>query len=213
MNITDYQAPPLPETWAKILELIFDRQRELMVAYKEIEQLPAWPISLHTAHGQKTLRDFAWRATEELAESYEAYEAGNKEHQYEELADSTHFMVELLIFAGVTAEQCHAKLMEFPMVNPWPGESADTTTFSTFVPARSYWNATYWLGIAMNFLRNKSWKQSQVPTDEGRFRAAIIDAFVAHVHVWSSVGLGPSAFYGFYFRKSEVNKFRQRSQY
>ena len=206
MNIDDFEAPDAPDDLIDILGMIFGRQRELMLKYKEIEQLPDPPLSLHHAHGQRIIRDFAWRSTEELAESFEAYikwkETGDTvhiHHQIEELADSLHFIVELLIFAGVTHEQCYEQLQ-----NPYI--QIDAT-------AEAYWNATYHLGIAMNFLRNKAWKKSQVPTDEGRFRAQILLAFHHHFVIWLHLNVAPRDMFNYYFRKSEVNKFRQRSEY
>lgn len=206
VNITEFQAPPVPDTWAEILRMIFTRQGELIEKYREIEQLPAPPISLHHASGQRILKDFAWRTTEELTESYEARikhsdEEVAREHALEEMADALHFLVELLIYAGITADMVLSSGMM-----TWPDiEKAKSTAW--------FWNATYQLGIAMNFLRNKAWKQAQVPTDEARFRVALQSAFHAHVELWASEGLTQEDMFNFYFRKSEVNKFRQRSQY
>lgn len=208
MNVNDYEAPALPvDGWPGILRAVFGRQAELMETYREIEQLPAPPVSVHTAHGQKIIKDFAWRTTEELAESYEALDKHandetRRSHAVEEIADALHFLVELLLFAGIAVEQC------LDEVATWPPQTG------VLEPApRAYWAATYRLGIAMNFLRNKAWKKSQVPTDEARFRAALLDAFAAHVDLWATLGLGEADLFNFYFRKSEVNKFRQRSEY
>lgn len=208
MNITDFEAPETPATWAEALDAIFQRQTALMAKYKEIEQLPEPPISLHHAAGQRILKDFAWRSVEELAESFEAFEKHEvhevaRLHGLEEVADALHFLVELLIFAGITAEQC------LEQVPDWPAELQEGTTTPLFY----YWQATYRLGLSMNFLRNKPWKQSQVPTDEARFRSALLSAFSAHVHVWVGLKQDWVDMFNFYFRKSEVNKFRQRSNY
>lgn len=216
MNVTDFEAPAYPGDWPSALRAIFERQRELMVRYKEIEQLPDPPVPLHHHSGQRVLKDFAWRTVEELAESWEAYlkhsdpDVG-RIHQTEELADGLHFLVELLIFAGVTVEQCLESVANYPTVNdflspPW-GESGSPSL------QEAYWRATMELGVAMNFLRNKPWKTSQVPTDEGRFRAQLRVAFAAHVDLWAWCGFGPEVMFDFYFRKSEVNRFRQRSAY
>jgi hypothetical protein len=219
MNITHTEAPDTPATWAAIVAAIFTRQRELMEKYQQIEKLPSPPVSLHTAAGQRILKDFAWRSTEELTESFEALEASrylpprtslqehremHRLHQVEEIADATHFLVELLIFAAIT----EAQVMEF--VPTFPHPDMDGTHEEHQV---AYWRATYKIGVAMNFLRNKPWKQSQVPTDEGRCRAALLSAWKAHVQLWSDLGHDRETMFNFYFRKSEVNKFRQRSNY
>lgn len=215
MNITHTEAPDTPATWPEIVAAIFERQRELMGKYQQIENLPTPPVSLHTANGQKVLKDFAWRSTEELTESFEALEAQrfqispderdmHRLHQVEEIADALHFLVELLLFAGISADAAIEATPSFPHPD------FDGTYEEHQV---AYWRATYKLGIAMNFLRNKPWKQSQVPTDEGRCRAALLGSWKAHVQLWSDLGYGSDTMFNFYFRKSEVNKFRQRSNY
>lgn len=207
MNISDFEAPEAPETWEETIVQIFTRQRELMDRYKEIEKLPDPPVSLHHPNGQRIIRDFAWRATEEMAESFEAWTSwmGRHEttaliHQCEELADALHFLTELMIFAGIGPEQ----------MPPFPVSSSNDVTMGEY-----YWNATYQLGVAMNFLRNKSWKQHHVPTDVVRFKDQLICAFAAHLEVWANAsgGLKSSDLHSFYFRKSQVNRFRQRSNY
>lgn len=216
MNITDFESPPTPGSWEEIVRAIFDRQRELMVKYKEIEQLPEAPISLHTMHGQRIIKDFAFRAIEELTESYEGWEKHQERqvqelHALEELADAMHFFVELLVFAGITPEQCLR-------ITPTFDQPDYMTHFalldeSRYIRTNAYWRATYRIGLATNFLRNKPWKQSQVPTDENRFREACLDAFKALVQCWQALGYNESILFQFYMRKSEVNKFRQRSKY
>lgn len=209
MNIHDYEAPEVPDTWAGVVHAIFARQCALMEKYKEIEGLPSPPLSLHHASGQRVLKDFAWRVVEELAESYEALHKQigglelNAEHQREELADALHFLVELLIFAGVSADACVGATEELIAVSFEREEDATP----------GYWFATYELGVAMNFLKNKPWKQHQMPTDEPRFRAQLLKAFHAHVGLWRALGLTMQDMHNYYFRKSEVNRFRQRSNY
>lgn len=219
MNITDFESPACPATWPEVLEAIFGRQRELMETYKTIEQLPDAPLSLHTMHGQRIIKDFAWRTVEELAESYEAWEkhADRKTqelHALEELADSMHFFVELLIFAGITPAQCLEVCPQFPFVDLLMQKHLyENFDEVRYIRTNAYWQVTYKCGVAMNFLRNKSWKMSQVPTDEERFRQACLTAFLTLVECWGTIGYGMEHLFQFYMRKSEVNKFRQRSKY
>lgn len=204
MNINDFQAPPLPPSWYEVLQAIFRRQMELVEKYQAIEQLPSPPVSLHTQHGNRIIRDFAWRTIEELAESYEAWgkhkdQAVAEQHALEELADATHFWIELLMFAGVEA---------YTLRDTAYPEFSKAETFDTH-----YWYVTFKIGIAMNFLRNKAWKTSQVPTDEARFRAALLEAHQAMIELWAFLGYDSEVLWAFYMKKSEVNKFRQRTQY
>ena len=212
MNITDFQVGNVPTSWNDVVRAIFARQTELMEKYRYIEQLPEAPVSLHHAHGQRIIKDFAWRTVEELTESYEAWEKHPADvsiaemHALEELADAVHFYVELLIFAGITDTMCLNLLPRYPFI------VSERFTIEYF-REKQYWRATYRIGLAMNFLRNKAWKQSQVPTDEGRFRAAALEGFDALINLWASLGYDQTTLYTYYFKKSEVNKFRQRSNY
>lgn len=210
MNITHVSVAEteVPASWVGVVESIFAHHKLLMDKYKDIEQLPEPPVSVHHKHGQRILKDFAWRTVEELAESAEAWikHAGDfdtsREHALEELADATHFFVELCWFAGVTARQCTERVPMYPNHH-----HADVSIDMI------YWQVTYRVGLAMNFLRNKPWKQTQVPTDEARFRAAVLDAFEALVRAWADQGESATTLWTFYMKKHKVNEFRQRSNY
>lgn len=66
---------------------------------------------------------------------------------------------------------------------------------------------------AMNCLRNKPWKQSEVETDEEHYFEELADAFHFFVEGLITSGLTARQFFILYYLKSEVNKFRQRSNY
>lgn len=218
MNINDFQSPQLPLDWPTALHDIFERQKQLIEKYRVIEQLPAAPISLHHANGQRIIKDFAWRTVEELTESMEAWRkhgtdaAAGTTHALEELADSVHFFVELLIYAGISVEQCLEKLPTFLLPSNRYKRVTGHGEWDFDYPV-IYWSPVYELGLAMNFLRNKAWKKSQVPTDEGRCRAGLLQAFVSLMNVWAYLGYSWEDLYSYYFRKSQVNQFRQASNY
>jgi hypothetical protein len=71
---------------------------------------------------------------------------------------------------------------------------------------------------ATNCLKNKPWKQTHVPTDKEHFFEEAADATHFWIRFWLYI-FGPDpddaaeAMYKFYFKKSEVNKFRQESKY
>lgn len=75
------------------------------------------------------------------------------------------------------------------------------------------WRVTEEIGEAMNCLKNKPWKQTQMLTDEVHYKEELIDALHFFVELFLLSGMGPQDVYEMYFKKSEVNKFRQRSQY
>ena len=66
---------------------------------------------------------------------------------------------------------------------------------------------------ASHCLKNSAWKNSHVLTDEDHFYEEIADAFHFFIELCIATGLNAEALYRVYFKKSEVNKFRQVSNY
>lgn len=194
MNIRDFDAEAMPKNW---MEVIFQKQAELVEKYKEIEGMDEVPVNIHTKKGQRWLKDFMWRTTEELAESFEALEMGDSEHAIEELADALHFLVELVILSGKDHNFVGDKF------------GKDDWSF----PAHAYWNATYRIGLIGNTLKNKPWKQTEMPTDENKFYANLREAFDALINVFYNLSCTNDDIFNYYTRKQQVNKFRQRSKY
>lgn len=75
------------------------------------------------------------------------------------------------------------------------------------------WRCVEELGEAANCLKNKPWKQDAQPTDQEHFYEEIADAFHFFVEMCMWAGINADTLFNLYFRKSEVNKFRQRSGY
>lgn len=66
---------------------------------------------------------------------------------------------------------------------------------------------------AANTLKNKPWKQSEVPTDKVHFYEEIADALHFFVEMCITSGMTAEDLARIYHRKHAVNKFRQRSEY
>ena len=75
------------------------------------------------------------------------------------------------------------------------------------------WRITEELGEAGNCLKNKPWKQTQVETDVDHFIEELADAFHFWIELCIMIGLTADDLFEFYYKKSEVNAFRQRSKY
>jgi hypothetical protein len=75
------------------------------------------------------------------------------------------------------------------------------------------WRITEELGEAMNCLKNKPWKQTQMETDVTHYIEEVIDAFHFFIELCILSGMDAEDLYRMYFKKSEVNLFRQRSKY
>lgn len=98
------------------LEQMITAQKVLLKHYVVIEGLPQYPIDINSREGQKLLKDFCGRLLEELSEAfYEITTAmeyvstndmgGAKkavENYNEEIADAMHFLLEIIIYSGIT---------------------------------------------------------------------------------------------------------------
>ena len=66
---------------------------------------------------------------------------------------------------------------------------------------------------ATNTLKNKPWKQSEVPTDTTHFYEELADALHFFIELCITAGLDAEDLALMYHRKHAVNQFRQRSNY
>lgn len=215
MNVTNIgdDVIPKPGEGKDRLDLIFARQFELLHKYHPIEkanglsQTDDVPVSLHDRFGQARLKDFAWRVTEELAEALEAFEHNNYVHFIEELADGYHFLTELSILTGLTADAISPsrtidKLDDVFVLSP------------DFInPQKGAWAVTQSLGLAMNCLKCKPWKQTHLLTDVSKFKGLIVDAHINYAGLCRVAGMTPGDLFAIYFKKSEVNNWRMRTGY
>lgn len=214
MNINDFDAPDFDPNW---LSDIFTRQTSLIEKYANIEGMPEYPFSSHTREGQKWFKDFLWRVTEEMGESYEAYVFNQMEdneekkdahytHQIEELIDALHFIVELVILTGKDATWAREQLDSAELIT-------DKDDIHNFGMEMAYWQVTFYLGMVGNTLKNKPWKQTEMPTDEEKFFANLGRSFKALFVCLEYAGADEKQVYSYYTRKHQVNQFRQRSAY
>lgn len=216
MNIKDFTAPTdYPQ--GGYLEAIFERQAALMVKYHPIEerngllQTPDCPVNIHDSKGQARLKDFAWRITEEITEATEARDVlDHFEHYLEEMIDALHFLVEQQILAGLSPKSYRPEGLKTDLLDYLMGYG--NLYVISFIPVTEY-HIIERVGLAMNCLKNKPWKQSQMMTDEDKFYGYMKESLLMLLAVLVRAGLTAKEVYGLYFRKNEVNKFRQRSNY
>lgn len=205
MNINDIKNTE--STPDNIWKAIFDKQREVALKYSDIEKMGTLLTdkdNIDTAVGQKWIKDFAWRVTEEIAEALEAKISWSEcdptdgdlleqygQHYTEELIDAVHFLAELTIIAGY-----------------------DEEIIVTPVDVDTEWDVVYQLGLMCNCLKNKPWKQTQMLTDRPKFHRYLRRAWNAMYGVLvNEANLTDADIYNLYFKKNEVNKFRIRSKY
>lgn len=75
------------------------------------------------------------------------------------------------------------------------------------------WKITHHLNIARNFLKNKPWKQSQVMTQELKYQAELVKAFIYFCGYLEWIGMDSKEVFYIYFKKNHINLFRQKSKY
>jgi len=221
LNINDVTTPDAPQ--GDRLELIFARQTELMEKYHVIEdkngllQTPEVPVNLHSHKGQARLKDFAWRITEELAEGLDALTVeGISPHVQEEMSDCLHFIVEMALISGIGPKDFWQYLNPQGDLLNQKLDGLEILYMSSKAPTTITSNVTEFiarLGMVCHTLKNKPWKQTQILTDVDLYRIRFIESFLSFISVCRCMRINPEKLFNLYFRKSEVNRFRQRSNY
>jgi len=199
------------------------------------------PVNIHSGKGQARLKNFAWRITEELAEAMDANTRHSEwgwfsPHAREEVADAFHFLVEMTILSGVTPEDLIDGLVvgagETPQEPLFPLAPARHRLGQIFRVREDRHHASIYdkaspaappfkillefirdLGMVCHTLKQKPWKQSHMTTDVAEYRKRLVEVFGRFIDFCLSIDMDADELFDLYFRKSEVNKFRQRSQY
>lgn len=210
MNITHAKKET---TNKESLRAIFDRQKELMEKYHDIEfksglmQTEDCPVNLDDKRGQARIKDFSWRITEEVGEALDAItnESGESAllHFHEELVDGLHFLTEMTILTGYD-------LPEYTTLKDLieEGSYRDCYTLNDLVS-----DHVMYLGMMCNCLKNKPWKQSMMKTNKENFYKHLKLVWSNYVVILTSQDLTEEEITDLYLRKSQVNQFRQRSNY
>ena len=210
MNITHGKKE---KTNKESLRAIFDRQKELMEKYHDIEfksglmQTEDCPVNLDDKRGQARIKDFAWRITEEIGEALDAIENESGEsallHFHEELIDGLHFLTEMTILTGYD-------LPEYTTLKDLieEGSYRDCYTLNDLVS-----DHVCYLGMMCNCLKNKPWKQSMMKTNKENFYKHLKLVWSNYVAILTSQNLTEEEITDLYLRKSQVNQFRVRSHY
>lgn len=202
------------------LQAIFTRQKSLMDKYHDIElksgllQTEDCPVNLDDKRGQARIKDFSWRVTEELGEALDA--KATKDHYQEELIDGLHFLTELTILAG---KDYHNLLPEGTALYS-KDRLEDLVENAKECISQNGDNLNYWvskfienLGMMCNCLKNKPWKQSMMKTDRNAFYGRLAEVWVLYITLLVVSGMDADSIVTTYLKKSQVNIFRQRSNY
>jgi len=204
-----------------LLKAIFDRQRSLMGKYHDIElksgllQTEDCPVNLDDKRGQARIKDFSWRVTEELGEALDA--RTNSDHYQEELIDGLHFLTELTILAGKNYDTIIPS--GIPLLYSEDHLEDLVENSRNLIEDRNH-NLNYWvssfieqLAMMCNCLKNKPWKQSMMKTDREAFYHRLTNAWACYITILVVSGMDAEGIAKVYLKKSQVNMFRQRSNY
>jgi len=216
MNVNDVEEI---EIEGDMLEAIFAKQKSLMDKYHVIEEkqgvgygiLKGNPFDINEIRSQCLVKDFAWRFTEEITEASEGLLNGETAHFLEELADALHFITELCIMVEITPKDL---IGEFLGYNP-DQDMFYKLFFVCGMPRKALpdtYKPIYHMGLAMNCLKQKPWKQTHILTDQTAFKKHIIDSYRAFCEYMSHFE-DDKTMASYYFKKNVVNQFRQDTQY
>lgn len=222
MNVDDIKDSMIPTDFSERDRLgwIFYRQHELMGKYRKIEKHNGlcWtddcPVNLNDRFGQARLKDFFWRVTEELTEAVAAEDEHPdiEAHQLEELADALHFLTEAMLLAGITPGLIVGNHLSMDT----SGEDLLAVmcgVLQTQKPSYAPYSVIHEIGCASNCLKQRPWKTTHQLVDREKFTNHMTAAYWRMIQLFVASGLSPDDIYAIYMKKSEVNKFRQRSGY
>ena len=171
---------------------IFEKQNELATKFKEIEKLNgyeplAYPVDLQSRSGQDRMRMFYAFFCEEVAEA----NAASDEEFPMELSDILHFATEIALMAGVTPSdvEFHAKM------DAMDAEPAEYGILDVLCN----------MGMGMNQMKAKPWKNQPKPTDEAALKSYVSRAIHELNCVIRGFDLNPKELY---FMKHRVNEQR-----
>lgn len=237
VNVHDISDDKIPQNVEKF-RAIYNRQRELMSKYDQIEvangfNVIPWPVNLDDRFGQFRLKDFAWRVTEEITEATKAKveHGADYTHYHEELSDACHFLIELNILANLHPDLMLEYLEEhigtLVVDEHWYSTVYDMLDLIYYLSIDNLmvklanqrgddfyaYRTIEFLGTAMNCLKQKPWKQTHMATDKSQFYKELSMANGFFFCLCNKAGLSSVDIFNMYFKKSEVNKFRQNSGY
>ena len=203
-----------------LLQAIFNRQKSLMGKYHDIElrsgllQTEDCPVNLDDKRGQARIKDFSWRVTEELGEALDA--RANSDHYQEELIDGLHFLTELTVLAGKDYDTILPEgIFTYHEDHLWNFVENAKENILEYGRDLDFWVTQFIEQLAMmcNCLKNKPWKQSMMKTDQEAFYSRLAEVWVLYITLLVVSGMDAYTIAITYLKKSQVNKFRIRSNY
>lgn len=230
----------IPENPGSILDAMFAAQLRLYEKYAEIERnngtwkpdLKLAPQDLSGRALQEWVKQMFWRVTEELAEMTELpvdlagrwgqhYPADKRLVNFlDELSDALHFLIEVTAVLGCVRKQdiqhVFLKVQEIGLSQPaidgaravreFPDQCMSALGMRVF-------RITQAMGLAANCLKNRPWKQTEVPVDCELFSRRLLAVWARLAELCTFCELNLVNLYQVYHIKHATNVKRQKEGY
>lgn len=213
MNISDQlilsKAEEIKNQYSNVdrLEVIFALQDTLRGRYG----VPI--LNLDVPADQSLAREMAWNTVEEMAEALAVKTSNTKhrEHILDETADCLSFYIELLIICGMSAADfIPPKDTVEDDLGGW--FEVDTPSFETDL-RRSHSIFVEKIAIAINNLKNRKWRKTNVHTNDFLLKKDLYITFLNFIRFVKQLEIDSDDLYDAYVRKYCVNEFRLDSNY
>lgn len=185
-----------------MIQDIFSHQHSLAGKYFHVEKSLGYnppeslPMELNTRACQDRLRQFYAYIQEEVVEALTAKE----EDVPGELSDILHFTTEFCLISGIQASRVEAVYEAHRALDIFEPPSME----------HPLWTFQINLGLAMNQLKYKPWKQSPKPTDPEAFTSKVCTAYAYLLQAIRTAGCDPHTIY---FDKHKENVERIQTGY
>lgn len=173
---------------------------------------PVLENRVHQAH----VKYVAWCFHEEICEvSLHEDEAG----RHEEIVDAFHFLLELMIFCGMTPQSLFDETMKsIGTSHSEPLDRLDYMFFMTMANPQltgigAELGLARSLGYAMYELKQKPWRVTDKPTDQEELRRSLGVLFHAFIRYAHSQGMTARGLWLGYIAKNDVNHKRVQEKY
>lgn len=198
MNIQDIKVDYSEYKDRDLIDVIFEKQDELRKLYKV-------PIcDLDVPSDQQQLRSMAWNVVEEAAEAIDVVMTSeHRDHIFDELADMISFYLELLIMCSLTPKDF--------ILEKWNSDS--TSSYQLNEISMTFMSFTSGLAIAINSLKNRYWRQTNLKTEKELFETRLKKTVPLFRDFVKSLNVSFDELIDAYLRKHQVNLFRIRSKY
>lgn len=207
MNISDAKIDYSEYEGRDRLDVIFEKQNEL----RELYNIPI--IDLDIPAQQSIAREMAWNTIEEVGEALAVQTSSHldREHLLDETADALSFYIELLIISGMTADDFKpTKDNGIDKLEKW--FNVDGVGYKTDL-RRSHSIFTEKLALAINNLKNRKWRKTNVHTNEFTYKKDLFITFLNFIRFVKELDITPDELFDAYLRKHQVNLFRINSKY